>query len=149
WPLTRPIRAAAIFGPRPNTWRCAAAPRLRWRTPWRREMSHERAAFRSRTPRARVARGAAGHRCGVHHRNLGGGSVVLADQALCAAVSGSRRADAGDGPVLAVAVAVGNAGHYRRGLCVGHARRLYPRRAVRPVALGRIFALSLCGDPAG
>ncbi len=39
--------------------------------------------------------------------------------------------------------------HHRRGLRAGGGRRHRACRAVQPVAADRVFALSLCGDPAG
>ena len=126
-----------------------------WRRPWRLEASHEQGASLHSVPsgstksRSRAAHRAADHRPGARSSDLGSGRPHRTNSALRAAGARPHLANADRRLVVALAIAAGDAAHHVRGLSAGGDRRRRPRRAVQSVPAARIFALSLCRDPAG
>ena len=100
-------------------------------------------------PRPGGSHPAAGRRAGARHPGLGPGGAPQRHPALCAARPRARVRDHVGRSRAARRFAPGHAHHHARGLRAGAPRRDRARGPVQPVAPDRIFALSLCGDPAG
>src|ERR1700681_4934559 len=154
-PLNRGARSSA---PPPITPVIAARFPTRWRRPIPGRAADELSANPAIVGRAsgarwkRLAPGpdpASFRRARGRHRGLGPRGAHQQHSALCAA--GTRRGvwNAGRRLASAVAIAADYAGHHAGRFCGRRRRRHRARAIVQSIEMAGIFAVSLCGDPAG
>ena len=100
-------------------------------------------------PRNAAALCAAVRRACHRRSDLGPGGAHQRHPALCAAVARSGAAHADRRLADSVVVAADDACHHVSGAAAGFLRRGRTCDPVQPIAPGRAFVLSVCGDPAG